>query len=160
MVVVRLVLNWLRLWCKCSTLILIDVVQALAFAVVALAVIALAELALAVPSSILPVALALAFALRLPAIFRQMPNSSTVVAGPFVGFTLSFPFCVEDVIVGGDEGPIGGVAQVIGCHGVKVGVGDQEEGQEEKVEKQGEVEGEGKVTHGWNADGVTNAVRP
>ena len=46
-----------------------------------------------------------------------------------------------EVIVQGDEGPVGGVAQVIGCHGVTVG--HQEEGQEEEVEKQGEVEGEG-----------------
>ena len=45
-------------------------------------------------------------------------------------------------IVQGDEGPVGGVAQVIGCHGVTVVVGHQEEGQEEEVEKQGEVEGE------------------
>ena len=46
-------------------------------------------------------------------------------------------------IVGGDEGPIGGVAQVIGCHGVKVGVGVHgEEGQEEDGEVQGEVKGE------------------
>ena len=38
-------------------------------------------------------------------------------------------------IVQGDEGPVGGVAQVI-CHGVTVVVGHQEEGQEEEVEKQ------------------------
>ena len=44
-------------------------------------------------------------------------------------------------IVQGDEGPVGGVAQVI-CHGVIVVVGHQEEGQEEKGEKQGEAEGE------------------
>ena len=42
-------------------------------------------------------------------------------------------------VVQGDEGPVGGVAQVIGFHGVTVG--HQEEGQEEEVEKQGEVEG-------------------
>ena len=46
-------------------------------------------------------------------------------------------------IVQGDEGPVCGVAQVIGCHGVIVVVGHQEEGQEEEVEEQGEVEGEG-----------------
>ena len=50
---------------------------------------------------------------------------------------------MEGRIVGGDEGPIGGVAQVIGCHGVKVGVGVHgEEGQEEDGEVQGEVKGE------------------
>ena len=39
------------------------------------------------------------------------------------------------------KGPIGEVAQVV-SHGVIVEVGHQEEGQEEEVEKQGEVEGE------------------
>ena len=60
-------------------------------------------------------------------------------------------------IVQGDEGPIGGVAQVIGYNGVTVG--HQEEGQEEEVEKQREVEGEGEkqlkeyctwMACGWN----------
>ena len=42
---------------------------------------------------------------------------------------------MEGGIVGGDKSPIGGVAQVIGCHGVKVGVGVHgEEGQEEDGE--------------------------
>ena len=50
--------------------------------------------------------------------------------------------CEWEVIVQGDEGPVGGVAQVIGCHGVIVVVGHQDEGQDEKGEKQGEVEGE------------------
>ena len=49
--------------------------------------------------------------------------------------------CEWEVIVQGDEGPVGGVAQVL-CHGVIVVVGHQEEGQEEEGEKQGEVEGE------------------
>ena len=49
--------------------------------------------------------------------------------------------CEWEVIVQGDEGPVGGVAQVIGCHGVIVVVGHQEEGQDEEGEKQGEVEG-------------------
>ena len=50
---------------------------------------------------------------------------------------------MEGGIVGGDEGPNGGVAQVIGCHGVKVGVGVHgEEGQEEDGEVRGEVKGE------------------
>ena len=61
-------------------------------------------------------------------------------------------------VVQGDEGPIGGVAQVIDCHGVTVVVGHQEEGQEEEGEKQGEVEGEGEklkdhytwMECGWN----------
>ena len=52
-------------------------------------------------------------------------------------------------IVGGDEGPIGGVAQVIGCHGVKVGdIVHGEEGQEEDGEVRGEVEGEGEENQG------------
>ena len=50
--------------------------------------------------------------------------------------------CKWEVIVQGDEGPVGGVAQVV-CHGVIVVVGHQEEGQEEEGEKQGKVEGEG-----------------
>ena len=49
--------------------------------------------------------------------------------------------CKVGGIVQGDEGPVGGVAQVV-CHGVIVVVGHQEEGQEEEGEKQGEVEGE------------------
>ena len=49
--------------------------------------------------------------------------------------------CKRGEIVQGDEGPVGGVAQVV-CHGVIVVVGHQEEGQEEEGEKQGEVEGE------------------
>ena len=49
--------------------------------------------------------------------------------------------CERGEIVQGDEGPVGGVAQVV-CHGVIVVVGHQEEGQEEEGEKQGEVEGE------------------
>ena len=49
--------------------------------------------------------------------------------------------CKVGGIVQGDEGPIGGVAQVV-SHGVIVVVGHQEEGQEEEGEKQGEVEGE------------------
>ena len=48
--------------------------------------------------------------------------------------------CEVGGVVQGDEGPVCGVAQVIGYHGVTVG--HQEEGQEEEVEKQGEVEGE------------------
>ena len=49
--------------------------------------------------------------------------------------------CKLGGIVQGDEGPVGGVAQVV-CHGVIVVVGHQEERQEEEGEKQGEVEGE------------------
>ena len=49
--------------------------------------------------------------------------------------------CKLGGIVGGDEGPIGGVAQV-DCHGVEV-VGEHgEEGQEEDGEVQGKVKGE------------------
>ena len=47
--------------------------------------------------------------------------------------------CEWEVIVQGDKGPVGGVAQVV-CHRVIVVVGHQE-GQEEEGEKQGEVEG-------------------
>ena len=49
--------------------------------------------------------------------------------------------CEREGIVGGDEGPVGGVAQVV-CHGVKV-VGEHgEEGQEKDGEVRGEVKGE------------------
>ena len=78
--------------------------------------------------------------------------------------------CEWEVIVQGDEGPVRGVAQVIGYHGVTVVVGHQEEGQEEEVEKQGEVEGEGEklkdhytwMECGWNdktcASGLSHVV--
>ena len=46
-------------------------------------------------------------------------------------------FCEVGRVVQGDEGPIDGVAQVIGCHGVTVMVRHQEK----EEEKQGEVEG-------------------
>ena len=59
----------------------------------------------------------------------------------FVFFQISAIFCERGEIVQGDEGPVGGVAQV-GCYGVIVEVGHQEEGQEEEGEKQEEVEGE------------------
>ena len=55
--------------------------------------------------------------------------------------------CELGEIVQGDEGPIGGVAQVV-CHGVKVVVGHGEEGREEKSEVQGEVEGEVEESQG------------
>ena len=45
--------------------------------------------------------------------------------------------CEREGIVGGDEGPVGGVAKVV-CHGVKVGVLG-EEGQEKDGEVRGEV---------------------
>ena len=49
--------------------------------------------------------------------------------------------CEREGIVGGDEGPVGGVAQVV-CHGVKVVEVHGEEGREEDGEVQGEVKGE------------------
>ena len=45
--------------------------------------------------------------------------------------------CVGEVIVQGDEGPVGGVAQGVHCHGVTV---SHEEREEEKIEQK--VEGE------------------
>ena len=67
-----------------------------------------------------------------------------------------------------DEGPVCGVAQVVGCHGVTVVVGHQEEGQEEEVEKQGEVEGEGEklkdhytwMECGWNEKTSASGLEP
>ena len=49
--------------------------------------------------------------------------------------------CEREGIVGGDEGPVSGVAQVV-CHGVKVVGVHGEEGREEDGEVQGEVNGE------------------
>ena len=49
--------------------------------------------------------------------------------------------CEREGIVGGDEGPVGGVAQVV-CHGVKVVGVHGEEGQEKDEEVRGEVKGE------------------
>ena len=47
--------------------------------------------------------------------------------------------CEWEVIVQGDEGPFGGVAQVVGCHGVTVGHQEREEEEiEQKVESDGE----------------------
>ena len=72
-------------------------------------------------------------------------KASSVPTRHSMGCTL----CERDGIVGGDEGPIGGVAQVIGCHGVKVGVGVHgEEGQEEDGEVQGEVKGDVEESQG------------
>ena len=74
--------------------------------------------------------------------------------------------CKWEVIVQGDEGPVGGVAQVV-CHGVIVVVGHQEEGQEEEGEMQGEVEGEVEnlkdnrtswIECGWNERQVRTAL--
>ena len=69
--------------------------------------------------------------------------------------------CKRGEVVQGDEGHVGGVAQVV-CHGVIVVVGHQEEGQEEEVEKQEEVEvkwrnSQTTAHHGWYGDGVINA---
>ena len=49
--------------------------------------------------------------------------------------------CEREGIVGGDEGPVGGVAQVV-CHGVKVVGVYGEEGPEKDEEVRGEVKGE------------------
>ena len=69
--------------------------------------------------------------------------------------------CEMGEIVQGNEGPVGGVAQVV-CHGVKVVGVHREEGQEEEGEVQGEVEGE--VEHlrdnrtcAWREDGMTDS---
>ena len=49
--------------------------------------------------------------------------------------------CEREGIVGGDEAPVGGVAQVVG-HGDKVVGVHGEEGQEKDEEVRGEVKGE------------------
>ena len=50
--------------------------------------------------------------------------------------------CEREGIVGSDEGPVGGVAQVVVCHGVKVVGLHGEEGQEKDEEVRREVKGE------------------
>ena len=64
-------------------------------------------------------------------------------------------------IVQGDEGPVGGVTQVV-CHGVKVVGVHREEGQEEEGEVQGEVEREVEQLRdnracAWREDGMTDS---
>ena len=49
--------------------------------------------------------------------------------------------CEWEVTVQGDEGPFGGVAQVVDCHGVTVGHQEREE-----EEEQQEVESDGEKT--------------
>ena len=49
--------------------------------------------------------------------------------------------CEREGIVGGDEGPVGGVSQVV-SHGVKVVGVHGEEGKEKDEEVRGEVQGE------------------
>ena len=70
-------------------------------------------------------------------------------------------FCVREGIVGGDEGPVGGVAQVV-SHGVKVVGVHGEEGQEKDEEVRGEVKGEVEQlrdnrTCAWREDGMTDS---
>ena len=66
---------------------------------------------------------------------------------------LSFAACVGEVIVQGDEGPVGGVAQGVHCHGVTV---SHEEKEEEEIEQEVEDEKEEKRSnnnahvHGWD----------
>ena len=72
--------------------------------------------------------------------------------------------CKRREIVQGDEGPVGGVAQVV-CHGVKVVGVHREEGQEEEGEVQGEVKGEVEQlrdnrTCAWREDGMTDPRDP
>ena len=90
--------------------------------------------------------------------WTRSETSATVLALPMDSALRNK--CEVGGIVQGDEGPICGVAQVF-CHGVIVVVGHQEEGQEEEVEKQGEVEGEEhnsrNTAHGWHADGMKSA---
>ena len=64
--------------------------------------------------------------------------------------------CEREGIVGGDEGPVGGVAQGVHCHGVTVG---HQEMEEEEIEQEVEGEKEEKRSnnnahvHGWDDSG-------
>ena len=69
--------------------------------------------------------------------------------------------CEREGIVGGDEGPVGGVAQVV-SHGVKVVGVHGEEGQEKNEEVRREVKGEVEQlrdnrTCAWREDGMTDS---
>ena len=72
-----------------------------------------------------------------------------------------FLLCEREGIVGGDEGPVGGVAQVV-SHGVKVVGVHREEGKEKDEEVRGEVKGEVEQlrdnrTCAWREDGMTDS---
>ena len=54
-------------------------------------------------------------------------------------FRQKYPSCDGEVIVQGDEGPVRGVAQGVGCHGVTV---SNEEKEEEEVEQEVKSNGE------------------
>ena len=73
--------------------------------------------------------------------WRLTWNSSTCLETPSGRAHVRLCACEREGIVGGDEGPVGGVAQVV-CHGVKVVGVHGEEGREEDDEVQGEVKGE------------------
>ena len=70
--------------------------------------------------------------------------------------------CEMGELVQGDEGPVGGVAQVV-CHGVKVvEVHIERKDRRKKMKKQGEVEGEVEQlrdnrTCAWRDDGMTDS---
>ena len=69
--------------------------------------------------------------------------------------------CEREGIVGGDEGPVGGVAQVV-CHGVKVVGVHGEEGQEKDEKVRREVKGEVEQlrdnrTCAWREDGMADS---
>ena len=79
----------------------------------------------------------------------------------FLHSSKTWSLCVAEGIVGGDEGPVSGVAQVIG-HGVKVVGAHGEEGQEEDGDLRREVKGEVEQlrdnrTCAWREDGMTDS---
>ena len=65
-----------------------------------------------------------------------------------------FLFCVGEVFVQGDEGPVGGVAQGVNVHGVTVR--HEEEKEEDEIEQEVKGEKEEKRSnnnahvHGWD----------
>ena len=72
---------------------------------------------------------------------RLLPLIIILITAFFVFKDFQQSFCEREGIVGGDKGPVDGVAQVV-CHGVKVVGVHGEEGQEKDEEVQGEVKGE------------------
>ena len=76
-------------------------------------------------------------ACRFAFVQRFLPRSCLMVM-------FSLVVCEREGIVGGDEGPVGGVAQVV-SHGVKVVGVHGEEGQEKDEEVREQL-------HGWYVD--------
>ena len=83
---------------------------------------------------------------------NQFPGTLDLTGCSVFGVLEVHHLCVGEVFVQGDEGPVGGVAQGVHCHGVTV---CHEEKKEEEIEQEVEGEKEEKRSnnnahvHGW-----------